>query len=694
MKNALRLTCFMLIALASVGVVSASDFMTFKDEYHASVIATNLAGEPSTVLNPANNNELFLWYTMSNDTTWFARSTNGINFTDNQATDIPGGLRVFVCYMDSRYYAYVTNHTAMDTTINCYVSDNMVNFTLVGPAITKSSIVGAWDYSHVANSCVWKENGTYYMLYEGNNATNVWKIGLATGTGPANFTKNAANPFFDFDSGNPELLMHNGVPVKVNGFYRMWYHTQPWGYRAKSTDLVNWTVEGRVQHNYTTLGSAWNGASGWCYGDVSIIAFKNRTFMYFTPSNQVDTSHIDVAIANRTYTQLNLNDTSSQTLAINSTSDLTGYSMAVTLSNASGISAGNIIYTNGSCANDWGDVKFNWSVSGVDQGIRCPFWINPASQTTNTVTVYVKVPYIYANNTSGIKLISGSDLATSIGNGEQTFNFFDSFDGAAINTTKWTTTGSVSVADGIATIAGAEGSIVGKTGFSGNYTAVQVVKMPLSTTSNYATIGMENGSQYMHFVTGASEYGNPAVAFEVYGVTPKKTAALSATIGTGFQNIEMYKSGTTIGYKQNGVGIYSATSATLTAPLFPKGYAVNTASRVYYDTVFVKNNAGTEPTLTLRSEVIPDPEEEPEEPQEPMAQPEAQGEFSTSYVSQWQNTVSMVGAIIPIALVTQIIAMLRGKGKIEDIVTSIQGIVLVLALILVGTGLFDRLLLS
>ncbi|MDR7665500.1 DUF2341 domain-containing protein [Methanosarcina sp. Z-7115] len=692
MKNVLKLLCLMLIAVMSAGVVSATDYMTFKDEYHASVIPTNLAGEPSTVLNPANNNELFMWYSMSNDTTWFARSTDGITFTSNQATDIPEGLRVYVCYMDSHYYAYVTNHTAMDTVINCYVSDNMINFTLVGPAITKSSTVGAWDYSHVANSCVWKENGTYYMLYEGNNATNVWKMGLATGTGPANFTKNANNPFFDFDSGNPEILQHNGVPVKVDGFYRMYYHTQPWEYRAKSTDLVNWTVEGKVQHTYTPLGAAWNGASGWCYGDVSYIAFKNRTFMYFTPSNQVDTSHIDVAISNKSYAALNLSDKDFQTLTVNSTSDLTGYPMTVTLSNASGTSAGSVVYTNGSCANDWGDVKFNWSVAGVDQGVRCPFWINLASQTTNTVTAYVKVPYIYANNTSGIKLISGSDLATTIGNGEQTFSFFDSFDGTAINTTKWTAAGSVSVSDGIATIAGAEGSLVGKTSFTGNYTAVNVVKMPLSTTSNYATFGMENASQYVHFVTGASEYGNPAVAFEVYGVTPKKTAALSSAIGTAYQNVEIYKTGNTIGYKQNGVDVYSAASATLTAPLFPRIYAVNAGSRVYYDSIFVKNNAVIEPTLTLRSEVIP--EEPEEEPQDPVTQPEAQGEFSTSFVSQWQSVLSMVSVIILIALVSHIIAMIRGKGKIEDVVTSIQGIVLVLALILVGTGLFDRLLLS
>ncbi|MCO5381222.1 MAG: DUF2341 domain-containing protein [Methanosarcina barkeri] len=694
MKNALKLICLMLIALASVGVVSASDFMTFKDEYHASVISTNLVGEPSTILNPANNSELLMWYTKSDTTTWFARSANGINFTNNQATDIPGGLRTFVCYMDNHYYAYVTNHTAMDTVINCYVSDNMVNFMYVGPAITKGSSASDWDYSHVANSCVWKENGTYYILYEGNNVDNIWKMGLATGTGPANFTKNANNPFFDFDSGNPEILQHNGVPVKVDGFYRMYYHTQPWEYRAKSTDLVNWTVEGKVQHTYTPLGAAWNGASGWCYGDVSIIAFKNRTFMYFTPSNQVDTSHIDVAISNRDYTKLNLTDTNSQTFAVNSTTDLNGYAMPVTLSNLSGTS-GNTVYTNGITATDWGDVKFNWSVSGVDQNISCPFWINLAPQTANSVTAYVKVPYIYANNTSGLKISYGSDFATSSGNGEQVFSFFDSFDGTTINSTKWTTAGSVTVANGVATVAGASGSLTGKTSFAGNFTVSQVVRMPVSTTGNYATIGMENGSQYMHFVTGASEYGSPAIAFEVLGVTPKNTSALSSAASTGFQTVGMYRQGSTVGYTYNGVPGYSTTAATLTAPLSPKGLTANAASRLYYDAVFVRGAAvAVEPTITPRSEVVPSPEtpEEPETPDELETQPSTQGGFTASYVSQWQNVISMVGAIIPIALVTQIIALLRGRGKIEDTVHNIQGIVIVLALLLIGSGIFDRLI--
>ena len=43
-----------------------------------------------------------------------------------------------------------------------------------------------------------------------------------------------------------------------------------------------------------------------------------------------------------------------------------------------------------------------------------------------------------------------------------------------------------------------------------------------------------------------------------------------------------------------------------------------------------------------------------------------------SLVGQWTNTVSMVGAIILISLAVQVVSMVRGKGKIEEITGSVQ----------------------
>lgn len=63
-----------------------------------------------------------------------------------------------------------------------------------------------------------------------------------------------------------------------------------------------------------------------------------------------------------------------------------------------------------------------------------------------------------------------------------------------------------------------------------------------------------------------------------------------------------------------------------------------------------------------------------------------------SLAGQWTSTVGMVGAIILIALAVQVIGMLRGQKKIGDLVGSVQGIVYILILLLVGTILFSQLL--
>ena len=63
----------------------------------------------------------------------------------------------------------------------------------------------------------------------------------------------------------------------------------------------------------------------------------------------------------------------------------------------------------------------------------------------------------------------------------------------------------------------------------------------------------------------------------------------------------------------------------------------------------------------------------------------------TSLADQWATTIGMIGVIILIAFAVQMVAVLKGKGKIGDVVGNVQGVVYILILLLVGTILFSQL---
>lgn len=70
--------------------------------------------------------------------------------------------------------------------------------------------------------------------------------------------------------------------------------------------------------------------------------------------------------------------------------------------------------------------------------------------------------------------------------------------------------------------------------------------------------------------------------------------------------------------------------------------------------------------------------------------PHATAGVRDSFVSSWGNTVSMVGAVIVIALAGSAIAVFRGKRDISDVVNDLPGIVLIVVLLIVGAIIFGQ----
>jgi hypothetical protein len=114
------------------------------------------------------------------------------------------------------------------------------------------------------------------------------------------------------------------------------------------------------------------------------------------------------------------------TVTNNTTNDLTNYQVLITIDTASLISAGKM-------RSDGGDIRFTDS----DGVTLINYWVESGINTTST-KIWVEVPSIPASGSTTIYLYYGNPSATTTSNGDATFIFFDHFDGATLNTNKWT----------------------------------------------------------------------------------------------------------------------------------------------------------------------------------------------------------------------------------------------------------------
>jgi len=125
----------------------------------------------------------------------------------------------------------------------------------------------------------------------------------------------------------------------------------------------------------------------------------------------------------------------------------TDYQIKITVHYGSGADSGEDVYLNGKCRTDFGDIRFTDS-DGVTE---LSYWMEEKVDGDHAV-FWVKVPSIPASpDTTTIYIYYGKSDATTTSNGENTFIFFDHFEGTSLDTNKWTDgsdgDGSVSVAD-------------------------------------------------------------------------------------------------------------------------------------------------------------------------------------------------------------------------------------------------------
>lgn len=280
----------------------------FDNGYYQNILNNNPStayGEPTVI---TNSEQIDLWfYGGAGKPLYYCYSTDGINYSEPVPTDLPNNYkRNHILKVDSTYYLYVSD--ASNQNIYLYTGTNKINFTSQGIVLARTATT--WDSLYVTNMFVWIENGTdWYMLYEAiGTGQTTWAIGLATSADGKDWTKSESNPVFsvvinDVGCSNPELARVGSAVIKYDGKYYMYYHSgsidYPGGnvFRAYSTNLTSWTDEEQIEGIVVS-------PSEYSHGGHCLAEFQNKTYLWWSPSNQVDICYLNEVIENKTFAEL------------------------------------------------------------------------------------------------------------------------------------------------------------------------------------------------------------------------------------------------------------------------------------------------------------------------------------------------------------------------------------------------------
>lgn len=128
-----------------------------------------------------------------------------------------------------------------------------------------------------------------------------------------------------------------------------------------------------------------------------------------------------------------------KSLTITGSSDavLSSYQLRLHVFAGSGVDMDIDVFCNGNCNGDFSDIRF----TDLDGGTTLDYWIETIEPGISAY-IWVKVNNIpIYPNTKQIYIYYGKPTATSESNGDNTFSFFDDFDGLALDLDKWSEVG-------------------------------------------------------------------------------------------------------------------------------------------------------------------------------------------------------------------------------------------------------------
>lgn len=280
----------------------------------------------------------------------------------------------------------------------------------------------------------------------------------------------------------------------------------------------------------------------------------------------------------------------------NTGSELTNYQVMFTVNRSSGTDSGSTVYLNSKCEADYDDIRF----VGADDTTAWDYWIE--SSSSMVASIWVNFTSLPTGDTD-VYLYYGNAAAAAVSDGDATFPFFDDFPGSAIDTDKWTVTGtSPTVSGGIGSYTGglSESYILCKTGFSTNY-AIRF-KSKSDKDDGVNIFGLRDGppatSTNLAYISARHDAG-------FWRAESKVSTYEQTNIGDhdgDYKIWDIIRNGSTsVIFKDAESTVATHTTKVPTATLYPSLYSnkgTDTAVYLYFDWILTRKYTATEPTVS------------------------------------------------------------------------------------------------
>ena len=241
--------------------------------------------EPSAIISD-DGSTLYIY-------AWLKRfkTKDGVNWDEPEPLVLKGGPSYIMHnntnYINGVYYLIgATTNDGGDLVM--FTSTDGINFTYASKIWSSGSNIsntGNIVPIYWGNTYLIKQGDKWYLYVElsrGNGG--IWETFVAVSNEAAGPYSIYDKPILDHQCGNPDIAKGmNNMPIKVNGYYFMYYHQSIDRYscirRAYSRDLISWIDDGFVSNNrdIPTDGEQSHGNADHC-----IIEFKGRSYLFYT----------------------------------------------------------------------------------------------------------------------------------------------------------------------------------------------------------------------------------------------------------------------------------------------------------------------------------------------------------------------------------------------------------------------------
>ena len=264
-------------------------------------------GEPTALVSP-DGTKLEVWCTEG-----YAYSEDGYNFSQFQSvtrevvSDYPSPQCFNYFYHNGELYCTSTYNGFNAFLLWKQNASNLLHFDFVQVLFEPGYTTG--------NSFIFEDGGYFYLIYEGDTggSSGGWKTFIAKASSLTGQYENIINtPIIYTESGNPELATIDNRVYKCDGKYYMFFHHKITNenergiWRAYSTDLINWVVEGPLLD-----GKILPAYPSWSNGDQSLCEFKEHSYLFVTnnANRYLDPhpnyyAHIDMYIDYRPFSEI------------------------------------------------------------------------------------------------------------------------------------------------------------------------------------------------------------------------------------------------------------------------------------------------------------------------------------------------------------------------------------------------------